>query len=352
MNPFFRVLLFPFSMLYDLVTRFRNHLYDIGYKKSFRFQTMVVSVGNLSMGGNGKTPMVEYLIRLLKPEYRVAVISRGYGRSSSGFIIASSTHTASDIGDEPLQLFRKFTPDIKVAVGESRALAIPKMLLENPEVNLIILDDAFQHRTVDPQTQVLVTDYHQPFFKDHVFPSGMLRESRKNISRADMVVVTKCPPDISSDQRIWFEDQIKKYYELPVFFSTIQYQRPCSFSTGEELLEYPPVLLVTGIAKPDPLVKYVSSRYKLLEHLRFKDHHNYSGKELEEIKHRFQGFTAESPIMLTTEKDMVRLIPHQKLLEDLPIFYIPIESVFIEDEDRFNSLILNYIENNKELESD
>jgi tetraacyldisaccharide 4'-kinase len=304
------------------------------------------------MGGNGKTPMVEYLIRLLKSEYRVAVISRGYGRSSSGFIIASSTHTASDIGDEPLQLYRKFTPDIKVAVGESRALAIPEMLLENPEVNLIILDDAFQHRTVDPQAQVLVTDYHNPFFKDHVFPSGRLRESRKNISRADVVVVTKCPPDISSDQRTWFEAQIKKYCELPVFFSTIQYQQPCSFSTGEALVEFPPVLLVTGIAKPDPLVKYISNRYKLLEHLQFKDHHNYSGKELEEIKDRFLRFTAESPVMLTTEKDMVRLIPHQKLLKDLPIFYMPIESVFIEDEDRFNSLILNHIENNKELESD
>ena len=180
----------------------------------------------------------------------------------------------------------------------------------------------------------------------------MLREARKNISRADVVVVTKCPPDIGSDERKWFEAQIKKYHELPVFFSTIQYQRPCSFSTGEVLVEFPPALLITGIAKADPLVEHVSNRYQLLEHLKFKDHHNYSRKELEQIKDRFLGFSTESPVILTTEKDMVRLIPHQKQLEHLPIFYIPIESVFIEGEDRFNSLILNHIENNKELESD
>ncbi len=344
MNPLFRVLLFPFGMLYNLVMRFRNHLYDIGYKKSFQFQTMVVSVGNLSMGGNGKTPMVEYLIRMLQPNYHLAVLSRGYGRSSSGFKLATSTHNTNDIGDEPLQIFRKFSPEVTVAVGESRALAIPNILLEKPEVDLIILDDAFQHRAVNPQVSVLVTDYQNPFFKDYLFPSGMLREARSSVSRADVVVVTKCPATISVDDRKYYEEMIGGYCDLPVFFTTIEYQSPRSFTDGKVLLDQPPVVLLTGIAKAESLVEYVGNRYQLLDHLSYKDHHNYQPKDFEIIRKRLQKYSDNAPIVLTTEKDMVRLIPHQKELQTMQVYYIPIECKFVEGEQRFNHLILNQIE--------
>ena len=344
MNPLFRVILWPFSALYNLIMSFRNYLYDIGYKKSFRFQTTVISVGNLSMGGNGKTPMVEYLIRLLKPKYQIAVLSRGYGRSSSGFKLAQSTDSAVDIGDEPLQMYRKFSPEIEVAVGESRALAIPKILLEKPQVEVIILDDAFQHREVDPQFSILVTDYHSPFFEDYVVPSGMLRESRKGVSRANAVVVTKCPQDITFDQRKHYQSQIEAYHKLPVFFTAIKYQQPVSLATGATLTECPSVFLVTGIAKPEPMVDFVSKQFTLVEHLRFKDHHHFHRKQVLEIRQQFERFSGNPAILLTTEKDMVRLAPHKAELKDLPVYYLPIECVFVEDQDRFNSLILNNIE--------
>lgn len=344
MKLLLRVILWPFSALYGVVVRFRNHLYDIGYKKSFRFQTMVISVGNLGVGGNGKTPMVEYVIRLLGPRYRIATLSRGYGRATKGFKLATPSHSAVDIGDEPLQLYRKFQPDIEVAVGESRALAIPMILFEKPEVEVIILDDAFQHRSVVPQFSILVTDYHRPFFKDHLLPSGTLREPRAGVRRSDVVVVTKCPDDLDADQRQLYTEQIHNFHKAPVFFATIRYGQPVHFQTGQPLTGQAEVLLVTGIAKPETMVNYVSNRYSLAGHLRFRDHHNFEKKHLDTIRDRFSMLSGSSRIILTTEKDMVRLLKFKSELREVPLYYLPIEMVFIDGQDHFNELVLNSIE--------
>lgn len=296
-------------------------------------------MGNLSLGGNGKTPMVEYLIRMFGADHKIAVLSRGYGRASSGFRLANPDHTAEDIGDEPLQVYRKF-PGIEVAVGESRALAIPKILLEKPEVELIILDDAFQHREVVPQFSILVTDYGHPFFKDYVLPAGRLREPRSGIRRADAVVVTKCPVEISAEQRMACITEIHRYHKLPVYFTTIEYKQPVHFATGVEFTGEATVLLVTGIAKAGTLVDHVGSHYSIARHMKFSDHFRYGKGHVSEIIKQFKGIPGNSKIILTTEKDMVRLLKFQKELESFPLYYLPIECKFIE-EDGFKSMILN-----------
>ena len=344
MKSLIRVVLWPFSTLYGAIMRFRNHLYDIGYKKSFRFQSNIISVGNLSVGGNGKTPMVEYLIRLLISRHQIAVLSRGYGRSSKGFKLASPEQTAADIGDEPVQLYRKFQPGLAVAVGESRALAIPRILFERPEVEVIILDDAFQHRSVQPQFSILVTDYNRPFFKDHLLPSGTLREPRAGVRRADTVVVTKCPVGISAGQKQFYTDQVQKFHQCPVYFSTIQYQLPVHFQTGQQLEGPAEVLLVTGIAKPGLLAEYISTQYMLVDHMKFRDHFNFTKKQLKEIKRRLSMLSGSSKVVLTTEKDMVRLLDLGSELEGLPLYYLPIEMKFFEGQNSFNELVRNSIE--------
>ncbi len=342
MKPLLRVLLWPASVLYGLIVRFRNHLYQIGYKRSFSFQTNLISVGNLSVGGNGKTPMVEYLIRLLKTDCRLAVLSRGYGRNTRGFRLANLKDRASDIGDESLQMFLKFQPRLTVAVGESRAMAIPMILFEEPEVHAIILDDAFQHRAVKPQLSILVTDYWAPFFNDFLLPSGRLREPRKGVGRANVVVVTKCPPEIGIEECKEYTNQVQKYHTgVPVFFSCIQYLSPIHFITGLKLTGDPTVLLFSGIAKSDTLLQYVSNKFKLGEQLCYRDHFQYGKKEINHLKERFTKLPGDQKIMLTTEKDMVRLLEFREMLKDLPLYYLPIECTFVDKRNEFDKTVLN-----------
>lgn len=345
MRPLLRVLLWPVSLLYGFAVRLRNHLYNIGYKKSFSFQSTVISVGNLSAGGNGKTPMVEYLIRLLIPNNEIAVLSRGYGRRTSGFRLAEQNDSASGIGDEPLQMFKKFSPRLTVAVGESRALAIPKILFEKPEVEVIILDDAFQHRSVIPQLSILVTDYRAPFFRDFLLPAGRLREPRNGAKRAHVVVVTRCPPHIDKEKRGHFIKEIRKYHPgVPVCFSSIIYKDPVHYTTGVKLDSNPMVMLISGIASPKPLVEYVSNRYKLVGHLRFRDHFRYTKKVIDRIEEQFQELPGDSKILLTTEKDMVRLAEFDHRLKNWPLYYLPIECGFIDGNEKFNKMVLNSLE--------
>src|SRR4051812_38727618 len=193
-----RLLLYPFAVLYNLVTRLRNHLYDIGHKPAFQFETPVITIGNLNVGGSGKTPMVEYLVELLKKDFKVATLSRGYRRETKGYRTATDSDTVRHIGDEPMQLFRKFGKDINVIVGEDRVFAIPNILHDFPETNVILLDDALQHRSVRARLSILVTEYSHPFYNDFVLPFGRLREARRGASRSDIVVVTKCVEGISA----------------------------------------------------------------------------------------------------------------------------------------------------------
>ena len=343
-----RTLLFPVSILYDLVTRVRNHLYDIGYKKSFRFETMVVGVGNLNVGGSGKTPMIEYLIKLLLPQHKIATLSRGYGRKTRGFRFATDSDTAATLGDEPFQFFRKFDHEVQVTVGEDRAFAIPNILLHSPSTDVILMDDAFQHRAVDPQLAVLLTDYRHPFYKDWVLPAGNLREARSGAHRSDVIVVTKCPGDTSPEMRAAIEKSVQLYAPgKPVFFTALQYGSPMAF--GAERPPSSEIVLVSAIANSQTLEEYVESHFTLLRHFRYRDHHRYDVGDLQAI-HEFCRGQKNQVSILTTEKDMVKLIDPQfkGAIETMPWFYLPVQISFLNNGSDFDRLVLHSIKKVKQ----
>ena len=342
---FFSVLLFPFSLLYDLGTRFRNHLYNVGYKRSFEFETNIIAVGNLSVGGTGKSPMIEYLARLLKDRYRVATLSRGYGRKTYGFRLASDHDDATTLGDEPFQFYRKFTPTIDVAVGEERALAIPFLLAEGKGTEVILLDDAYQHRTVKPGLNILLTSYGKPFYTDHVLPMGQLRESRQGARRADIIIVTKCPGDITATEMDRIKQRIRAYNDkAPIFFTAVRYAHPASVFDSQEIRQR--IFLFTGIANPYDLKKYLSHRYHMVGERTFPDHHRYSVRDIQSILKMARGENDQDDVSLvTTEKDMVKLLSEElrDVLKDKSIFFMPIETYFLKDGRQFDELILKSV---------
>lgn len=335
-----RWILVPLAGLYWALTAFRNHLYNIEYKKSLEFTPLLISVGNLSVGGTGKSPMIEYLAKLLYRDHRLAILSRGYRRSSRGVRLASEEDDASTLGDEPLQFYRKLGRDrqdsVVVAVGEERALAIPEILHHHPEVEMILLDDAFQHRTVQADLQLLLTTYQQPFFRDHILPLGMLRESRQGAKRADAIIVTKCPEDLSPSNMQHTRTQIQKYADraAPVFFSTISYQPPISVQ-GEEGPMPEAVLLISGIANADLFEAYAQREFKVTGHIRWRDHHRYTESDRKKVLKQMQESGAEA--ILTTEKDMVKLL--NTSWTNLPVYYLPIGVSFLNQEADFQSFL-------------
>ena len=343
--PIIRILLFPFSILYDAITRFRNHLFDIGYTKSLEFDIPLINVGNLTVGGTGKTPMVEYLIRLLVNRYKVATLSRGYGRKSKGFIIANEDSSAATIGDEPFQLYYKFKNDIIVSVGEERALAIPEIMYHSEDREVIILDDAYQHRHVKPKLNILLSDYNRPFFEDYILPMGRLREARKGANRADIVVISKCPANLDETSMKSFSDKVSKYKGNSdnVFFTTITYGSLIPvFDNSPNPTDR--AVLVTGIANNGTLKSYLKGNYKLVDTLAYPDHHIYSindVKKMVEICKSNPGVT-----IITTEKDAMRLRQpeFESLLSHYSVFYLPIETTFLKNGKIFDELVLNSIQ--------
>lgn len=338
-----RFLLFPVAALYDGVTALRNTLYDRRYKPSTRFDIPVISVGNLAVGGTGKTPMVEYLIRLLSSEVKVATLSRGYGRKTKGFKIAGAADTAATLGDEPYQIYKKFSPQIEVTVGEERVYAIPMILQEKEDINTIILDDAFQHRSVTPGFSILLTEYGNPFFNDYVLPMGRLREAKDGADRADVVVVTKCPPHTGEDEMMEFENHIHAYTNKPVFFSGIRYGEPVAFGKPGPLSKK--VILVSAIANAHILEDYVRKNYTLLKHFSFRDHYAFTKSDLHEIESMLKQHPDGEVSILTTEKDMVKLQRDELKanVSVLPIFYLPIETEFIRNGKDFDTLVLSFV---------
>lgn len=319
--------LFPLSVLYDAITRLRNHLYNSGYKPSIQFEVRTVVVGNLNVGGSGKTPMIEYLVRLLKKDYQVATLSRGYGRRTRGFRLADQNETARTLGDEPLQLYKKFGSEVAVAVGEERALAIPHILHERPEVNVVLLDDAYQHRTIQGHLSILLTEYNQPFYNDWLMPTGNLRETGFGARRADIIVVTKCPDGVTDDDQESMRRSIAEYAGAkPVFFSTIRYDEPVGFGALSELKK--DVVLVTGIARTAGLEAYVNNRFTISKHFNFRDHHPFKTEEIRQIN---EWAAKHHCSIITTEKDMVRLTEPdlRNELKQAPWFYLPIQMTFL-----------------------
>jgi len=335
---FIRFLLFPFAIIYSIVTTLRNYFFDLGLFASTSFDKPIIAVGNLSVGGTGKTPQIEYLIRLLKSTYKVGVLSRGYGRKTTGFIVVNQTKNSSEVGDEPLQFSKKFN-DITVVVDENRVHGIQQM--NTSEV--VLLDDAIQHRKVKAGFYVLLTKYNDLFSNDFVLPTGNLRERRVGVKRANVVVVTKCPTTIDEIEKKELQQLIGRYFKGPIFFSSIQYSDVLLSNTTSKIktsdLNKYKVLLVTGIANPKPLENHLTSLSCPFKHLKFSDHHQFSYKEITNIKEQFNAIKSKDKIVLTTEKDFVRLSDG---IENL--YYLPIESSFLEHQEKFDALIQNYVQ--------
>jgi len=334
------ILLFPFAVLYNLIMGLRNRMYDQGLRPSIKFDLPVIGIGNLTVGGTGKTPLTEYLIRLLAKDHKVATLSRGFGRKTKGFRITQFSDTAATVGDEPFQFYLKFGDRVKVAVGEERAFAIPNILQHYPETGIILLDDAYQHRSVIPSLNVLLTDYHRPFYKDFLLPAGRLRESRTGAERADVVVVTKCPVEMSDEEMMEIEKSIREYVAKPIFFTHIRYKYPVAFA-GHSQRVTDKVALVSGISNPKPLEHYIAQNFTLMKHFNFTDHHSYSMADVE----RLNSFVKENPAvsLLTTEKDKVKLAASEfeAHTRSLPLFYLPIEVEFIKNGEDFDEIVLN-----------
>lgn len=331
-----RKILFPFSILYGIVTAIRNYLYDRGLFKSYSFKTPVIVVGNLSVGGTGKTPQIEYLIRLFSEKYQVATLSRGYKRKSAGFVLANLSTAVEDIGDEPFQFFIKFKT-IQVAVDTDRKNGIEQLLSQKNQPEVILLDDAFQHRKVKAGFYILLTSYADLYTDDWMLPTGNLREYRSNANRAQVIIVTKCPPNLPQESQQVVRNKLNIKENQHLFFSAITYDLYC-FSEHDskpvELLKQTDKVLVAGIAKPEPFFDYLKSDSDVV--LKFSDHHDFTSEEIESIRNQASG----KPIV-TTEKDYMRLkgkIPNEQL------YYLPIQSSFLSNRELFNQLILNYVE--------
>ena len=342
-------LLLPLSRLYGFLTDFRNWLFDNGLLSEYQPAVLfTISVGNLTVGGTGKTPLIEYLIKRqsappVGPPPETVTLSRGYGRRTTGFRLADDSDTADTIGDEPLQLYRKFGRQrVRVCVGERRADAIRTIQARYPKTGRILLDDAFQHRAVRPHLNLLLTDYNRPFYTDHPFPAGRLRERRHGAQRADAVVVTKCPADLSNTDQQAICGQINRYTrpQTPVFFAGLQYDQPVSFATQQPASNLRDVWLVSGLANADSLEQYVRRAFSVHHHDRFPDHHPYTRPDLDQfLRHLKPGVS-----LLTTEKDWVKLdallTPDERAT--LPLFYLPVQMAFLgNDEDRFHQFLDN-----------
>ncbi|GAA0565156.1 tetraacyldisaccharide 4'-kinase [Chitinophaga japonensis] len=348
MLQYLKFLLYPFSLLYGLVMWVRNRLYDAGTLTAVSFDVPTIAVGNLSVGGTGKTPHVEYLIRLLKDHYPIATLSRGYNRKTRGFLLAGEQSTAAQLGDEPMQFHRKF-PEITVCVGEERMLAIPQLLGEKPDTRAVLLDDAFQHRSIKPGCNILITEYNRPFTRDHVVPFGRLREGRKGYERADVIIVSKCPENLPVADKQALQREIAPLPHQHLFFTTLRYGQLYDMLSHEPVSVSPEatVLLVCGIARPAPLVQHLKEQYKEVFLLPFPDHYYYSQPDLEKIRRELKDLPGTEKLVVTTEKDAVRLHLLQPRLQALGLnmAVIPVEISFLFGEGiSFNNYIFDYIE--------
>ncbi len=345
-----RLLLYPLTLLYGGITAFRNKLFDWQVLSSSHYNLPVISIGNITVGGTGKTPLSEYIIRLLKDKYQVALLSRGYKRQTKGALLANSNSSVSEIGDEPYQMLRKF-PLLKGAVAEKRVEGMT-LLLEQVKPDVVLLDDAYQHRYVKPGLSILVIDYHRPLWNDFPFPAGNMRETKAGQKRADVIVVNKCPADMTLAEKTKWMDRILPLPHQQVFFSTIGYSDPLSLnSSGSQLVleSNTPVIALAGIARPEVFFSYLKARFNVGETLIFPDHHNFTGIDVKAIESQFETL-GPAAVLLTTEKDAVRLDALDILPEALKrrIFYIPIElKIVFEEATIFDKLITDYVRNNQ-----
>ncbi|HTH82479.1 MAG TPA: tetraacyldisaccharide 4'-kinase [Mucilaginibacter sp.] len=342
---YLRLLLFPFSLIYALIVMIRNWCFDAGLFKSRQFELPVISVGNLAVGGAGKSPMTEYLIRLLKNDYKLATLSRGYGRETKGYLTATASTTATEIGDEPAQFKHKF-PDITVAVCEKRVEGIEQLKVDH---NLIIMDDAYQHRAVKPGLSVLLFDYNTVNQPQLLLPAGNLRETFSGRWRADVMVVSKCPEDLSSGEQNKIAAKLAPLPYQQLFFTSIAYQNLQDKNGNEANIVInsdTTVFLITGIANAQPLVNYIKKYTSHVIHHNYPDHHRFSLKNITKLADEFAACTAQKKVIITTEKDAQRLGEQEllPLVTSLPILAMPIGVKFLNNEQQqFDKLIIEYV---------
>lgn len=332
-----RVLLLPLALLYGSGVGMRNLLYRIGVLRSIRFDLPVVSIGNLSVGGAGKSPHIEYMLRWLDQYIGVAVLSRGYGRKTMGYRPVTVIDNAEQVGDEPLQFKRKF-PDVPISVCESRALGVPELVKRTPETQCVLLDDAFQHLAVTPALNILLTEFSRPFTRDWLLPAGRLREWRYGYRRADIIVVTKCPADLTQQQRFEMLTEIDPYPRQRIYFSRYHYGQPYELlrpDVRRQLDLETHVLLVSAIANTDYLLQYLGAEAGSVQTLEFEDHHYFDESDLLDMHRRFDALPQRNKIILTTEKDAVRLELHENFLREnqLPVWVLPVEVSFCDNDE-------------------
>ncbi|MBP7808739.1 MAG: tetraacyldisaccharide 4'-kinase [Bacteroidia bacterium] len=354
MKELSKIPLLPLALLFGLVTFIRNRLYDLGFIKSHHPLKHTICVGNLSVGGSGKTPHVEYLINLLKSEYALATLSRGYKRKTSGYIIADDKSTAEDIGDEPL-LYKTKHPNLTVCVEVNRVKGVKKLAEHEPSPHVIILDDAFQHRPIKCGLNIVVSEYENLYYNDFLMPVGRLRESKSGMHRADIIVISKTPEKTTP---VEIRNVLKDIKPLPhqhVFFSYLKYGDLYSISnpnesinTLQDLFRYR-LIVFTGIANPSPMITYLKEYSAGVSHLPFDDHHDYNIADIANIQKYYESFEGGNKLIVTTEKDLMRLkLPEiWAIAERMNIFVLPVEVTFKDKAEEFNEIILKYVRTNR-----
>lgn len=351
------ILLYPVSLIYGVVTGLRNFLYNTSVLQSEEFKIPIICIGNITVGGTGKTPHTEYLANLLRQHFRVAVLSRGYKRKTSDFRLATSSSTVHEVGDEPLQIARKF-PDMMIAVESDRVKGIKQMLSLDPGIEVILLDDGFQHRRLTPGFSILLTDFHRPMSKDNILPFGGLRESSSNMKRADVILVTKTPLDISPINRRIFVTELEKLPYQNLYFTSIRYMDPLpvfykdqpGYSLGWNSFSGNGAVIVTGIANPAPFADHLRRIFSEIVHLPFPDHHNYNEEDIATIQKTWNELKTPIKYIITTEKDAIRLGEFINIADELKsaFYYIPVGIQFLNDDTgEFEKLIIEYVRKNK-----
>lgn len=357
----FRWLLLPFTVMYSIAVWFRNKMFDLNILPSKEFNIPLIVVGNITVGGTGKTPHIEYIIKLLHKNQKLAVLSRGYKRQKKGFIVATDESKSREIGDEPRQIKRKF-PEIAMAVDANRVKGVEKLMKGSAgfDPDVILLDDAYQHRYVRPGLSILLVDYNQPLEKDFVLPYGRLRESMYEKKRANIVIVTKTPKALKPIDRRIIGKEMKLFPYQSLYFTYLKYgELTRIFEKDEELTfetasEKPyQILMITGIANPVPLKEHLQEYFSNIQHINFSDHHKYGPKDLKRITKAFDKINTENKIIVTTEKDAVRIADSNVFREaSLPIYYVPVEVEFLDqDKEDFQKRIFSYISNNRKPSS-
>ena len=353
---FKNIFLYPLSLLYGLITGIRNFLFDAEILSSEEFPFPVICVGNITVGGTGKTPHTEYIAELLRANFKVATLSRGYKRKTRDFRIASPSSKVREIGDEPLQISHNF-PDILVAVDRNRVHGVNRIMEEYPDTEVIILDDAFQHRRITPGYSILLSDFERLIVRDHMLPYGNLRESKVNMRRADIILITKSSENISPIQRRLIVKEINKFPYQNLYFTTLIYKSPVAvfnnchegIKPGTSKCDGCGIVLITGIANPQPLKEYLENSYNEIIHLSFPDHYNFTDKDLLNISSAFNNLKSARRYLFTTEKDAVRLGEFINIAEPMKsaFYYIPIGIRFLnEDKNEFDNLIIDYVRKN------